>query len=712
MKSPELSVRGFAFAAALLVGVLPLASQAAQFGSGWTLAGNGRNAVIDVPVVFGTKSAPVANVSDAVTTVWKWDAINLKWAFFSPSLDLEQLAAFATSKGYSVLKTIFPGEGYWVNATKATAITDSTAPAFALGPWSLTSGWNLVATGANLTAPQFSSAIAPFAATTVWAWDSTASNWYFHAPSLDSSALANYVAQNKYLGFGSRTLNPTTGFWVNRAAVQGSPTANLVPLDQAKHMFSELRTTFNSISNSAKTGALDDQVRRMDGDLNGVVLPTAYDVLHRSIALDMGIKLFRDVKRGQAFARPFSTAPGVYFGANVYYDWQNDHEIFPGLNLNSVNRVLGFGYMTCGTNALSGRTSTAVTSVTCFVFGEKFPTAVNSTTTSEPFVRFTITETGTDKYAFQAQGRIRTTVSGTGTSADTGASYSGTVIANTVDANGKVQAFTLAGDIPALTQGTDKVSTNLTIARSLQVAGSPNAIYRYTLTGSLAGVNSLGVSRMSLALETGSYFDLLEDSLGKAQKHGVKELNLVGAMQTTGTRFNGTLNAKAFSVDGDGVGYTPTDVAFTGAISDISAGGSGAILDVKLNAAISNYTAFRSRQALTGSNYRRGSLVLNGTVKLPSRPTMALTLTQTDTGPNTASLSGQYTYDNGLVVTIAGTNDNRVSANDMLSFTNQDGIVYARPGVGNGTITKGGTTLGQVIKDVIYYSDGVFESLK
>lgn len=698
MKISDFAFARVALAAALVLGAGHGAAHAAQFGPGWTLSGNGRNAVIDVPMAFGTRSVPVANVSDAVNTVWKWDAFGQKWAFFTPTMDLDQVATYAASKGYAVLKTIFPGEGYWVNAARATSLADTGAPAFTLGPWGLTGGWNLVASGSNLTAPQFSASIAPFSVTTVWAWDSANANWYFYTPSMDATQLASYIAQKNYLDFGGRVLGDATGFWVNRAAVTGSPTANLAPLDQAKQLVSELRTTFHSLSNTAGTGSVDVQARRMGGDLNGVVVPSTQDVVRRAEALMLGTRLFRGVKRAETTGFTFNTT------TLKYTLWQNEYQFF-----NSSARMPGAGFVFCSTNALASSASTAVTSVTCSVYSPKYPIFVNGTTSSDKFVVLTLNETAADQYSFTAQGKETTTVSGTPSTANIGGSYTGT-LSKTIDANGNLQAMVLAGEFPALSQGVVKVAVNLNMARGLQTAGTP-ATYRYTATGSIASLDANGANVLSFGLETGSYYDNLEDSFGNAQANGTRELNLVGVMQTRSTRFNGTVNAKAFTADADGLRYIPTDVSFTGSISDISPGGSGAILNVTLTGAVSSYSTYRSSQPTAGTNYVHGSVTLNGTVQLPSRPVMALTLSNTATTAATETLSGHYTYDNGLVITIAGTSDSSNAANDTMSFTNQDGVVLTFPATGNGTISKGGTTLGQISNGMVNFSDGIFESL-
>ncbi len=88
---------------------------------GWNLLGYSDSAAVNVANAFGD--------TNKVTTVWKWDAANLKWAFYSPSFTSAELATYAESKGYAVLTTINGGEGFWVNAkTPFTAILPAPAP--------------------------------------------------------------------------------------------------------------------------------------------------------------------------------------------------------------------------------------------------------------------------------------------------------------------------------------------------------------------------------------------------------------------------------------------------------------------------------------------------------------------------------------------------------------------------------------------------------
>lgn len=75
---------------------------------GWNLLGNDQDQPLAIATVFGD----VRNV----TTVWKWDVASTGWQFYAPSMDAASLQSYASGKGYGVLSTINPGEGFWVNA--------------------------------------------------------------------------------------------------------------------------------------------------------------------------------------------------------------------------------------------------------------------------------------------------------------------------------------------------------------------------------------------------------------------------------------------------------------------------------------------------------------------------------------------------------------------------------------------------------------------
>ncbi|OIQ71040.1 hypothetical protein GALL_473470 [mine drainage metagenome] len=194
---------------------------------GWNLLGNASDQSVPVDVMFSDKSL--------VTTVWKWDAGASGWQFYTPTLLASELQTYASSKGYGVLTTINPGEGFWVNASTK---VKTSLPAFAGAPFylrakQLVQGWNLVATADNVTpaafnltltdplAPPPATGSVPINLTTLWAWDNPQSKWYFYSPSLEGqggTALFGYTDSKGYLDFTAtgKLLDSSMGFWVNK----------------------------------------------------------------------------------------------------------------------------------------------------------------------------------------------------------------------------------------------------------------------------------------------------------------------------------------------------------------------------------------------------------------------------------------------------------------------------------------------------------------
>ncbi|HLA35203.1 MAG TPA: YDG domain-containing protein [Rhodocyclaceae bacterium] len=198
---------------------------------GWNLLGNSSAGAFAVDSLFGDANKAV--------TVWKWNASRQRWAFYSPFLTNEQLSSYAASLGYDVLETIDGGDGFWVNAADSWSVdlpAGATIRTEELRA-KLLPGWNLVGLGELKTPRELHAALNPAGLTSVatppavgqaatylqslWTWDNARANWYFHAPSLDSSGeLADYLTRKAYLDFtaNNKTLGPGVGVWLNRPA--------------------------------------------------------------------------------------------------------------------------------------------------------------------------------------------------------------------------------------------------------------------------------------------------------------------------------------------------------------------------------------------------------------------------------------------------------------------------------------------------------------
>lgn len=200
-----------------------LAGVSVPLATGWNLVGTGAGGTVSVASVLGDASK--------VTSVWKWLRDTARWAFYAPALDAQggsALADYAANKGFAVLSTIDPGEGFWVNAKTVFTLPLPAGTAVSAESFqtTLVTGWNLVATGDKLTPAAFNNGLSvtspqpgvtPINVITLWTWDSLLSNWYFFAPSKQADgSLPAYILSKGYLSFGAKTLDPAMGFWVNK----------------------------------------------------------------------------------------------------------------------------------------------------------------------------------------------------------------------------------------------------------------------------------------------------------------------------------------------------------------------------------------------------------------------------------------------------------------------------------------------------------------
>lgn len=198
--------------------LLPMltSAQTQTLPPGWSMVGNDTGADLNVPIVFGNATTPTA-ISSSVVSVWSWNNAQSSWNFHAPSMTADALANYAAVKGYSVLTSLSPGDGYWVNAKSAfTRMTGSGTNSTGI---QINSGWNLVSTAVAIDGLKylFGDADTPSSISsgviTVWSWDNANSRWNFFAPSMTAQQVSDY-AQTK--GYGVLTsIAKGQGFWIN-----------------------------------------------------------------------------------------------------------------------------------------------------------------------------------------------------------------------------------------------------------------------------------------------------------------------------------------------------------------------------------------------------------------------------------------------------------------------------------------------------------------
>ena len=166
------------------------------------------------------QSVPVASLYGDVTlvrSVWVWNGSG--WLFYSPTLDAASLQNYAASKGYSVLSTLAPGQGYWIDATTAHTLPVQQGKAYTVSPASVSKGWNMIASGSAITPALLNLSLGTAGAASpninsLWTWDNPTSTWYFYDPALDAqggTALADYIASRGFVAFGQQSIQQGTG---------------------------------------------------------------------------------------------------------------------------------------------------------------------------------------------------------------------------------------------------------------------------------------------------------------------------------------------------------------------------------------------------------------------------------------------------------------------------------------------------------------------
>lgn len=262
-------------------------SQTLGFGPGWTLSGNGLKKSLPVAELFGTKDSPIAGVSDVVVTVWQWDGTDSKWLLFAPSMTAAELDSYAQSKAYGVLTSIAPGSGFWVNAKSAVTLsgTQSGSPATMTvddlpEQWSLNAVYSPITPAAlnvssSFMPPQPGQSTVSFV--TLWAWDSATMNWFFYAPSLDSTALASYISSKGYLDFsaGNKKLQSGVGFWVNKAGDPKDTPPEIFPSGMAVAAPTAAPEAPTTAGTPDGTGAAQSQMAQAAGQISSVLNETA-----------------------------------------------------------------------------------------------------------------------------------------------------------------------------------------------------------------------------------------------------------------------------------------------------------------------------------------------------------------------------------------------------------------------------------------------------
>jgi hypothetical protein len=146
-----------------------------------------------------------------IISLWKFK--NNNWSVY---LQNGTTASYAASKGFGVMSSVAPREGFWLNANApmVLSVTADTSPL----PIQFVAGWNLLglATMNQATIAEIGSAAASqgFSVISVWKWNGT--TWAVNLPGISDGGAAYALSK----GFTVCTsVTQLEGFWVNTSAL-------------------------------------------------------------------------------------------------------------------------------------------------------------------------------------------------------------------------------------------------------------------------------------------------------------------------------------------------------------------------------------------------------------------------------------------------------------------------------------------------------------
>jgi len=500
------------------------------------------------------------------------------------------------------------------------------------------------------------------------------------------------------------------------------------PVNLAKAMFAELRTTLNSFSNPG-TGFLDTQATRMNADLNANVAPELTKVSSRIGTLGTAMAMFEDAK-----AYPSSNTFGLVVQSNPS---QGIDTTLSGLFRKSGSHEgvwNGYGsHDVCWTDSAAGVNS----KVSCAHAGYGDADHVNNRI---KYVVYVLTSSTANQYSYTAtRYNIPVTVNVDGQTALGAATLAASVPAGSgtlskTSSGTTLTGLTINGTLPpsatnpdgTLATGVDTIAISA-VRTALTAANN----FHYAMSGSVATTNLADASKVvTLSLDNGSYFDS-DETASATGGNKVVAAKLVGTAKTSATKFTGALDVGSFKNNADGFYYSPTSIVFNGSISDTSVGGAGEMLTGKLEAAVPDYNLYHSiqgvptatvspvatavpdynpypsTQAQSATNYLKATVTFTGTVQAPSRPALKLVVAATKTGVSTGTVTVDYSYGSVWIRGNGGTS----ATGNTLTLSNQNGVQVVLNSQSAGTVTKSDTTLATIGNGRINYSDGTYESL-
>ena len=529
----------------------------------------------------------------------------------------------------------------------------------------------------------------------------------------------------------SNLIADTTG--INRLVISQpttTPPSVASPVDQAKAFMATLRSNAKALD--ASDLSLKTELQKVADDVTGRTAPIAESNINALNVALYAARFWNDVmvtpNAPFTQTRNIGSTSNPVGGCGLYSDTNY---------LTLATSKAEAKYVACGTNLKNvWATNASGEFKQCTVVGDLCSTKWSIRVRLHPDAavanKFTVyTRTRAATYTLQQNGQPAEPVDGNGNKTgrtEYGAAFPGNIATLTTqrDGNGNLTSASLVGELSsAFSIGGGSVYWDSGLGRMVFKENTASVLgdkHNVSLTGALTKVGTLEKLAVAgsieliktNALETrielgdGSYLQATPDANGSYDTtNGSQEMLIKLAAKTAVSAITGDLKIGAFKLDSSNTSYIPTEISFKGTVqrNDVS------FFEGTLTAKALNHATLNSTLPRSDTNPQVMSAEFLGKVMIPTRPTMTVSLSATNTdmgNSSTTQTTGQYSQ--GLItINLSGS---RSAASNVTTLTSTNGLklvidesktIYP--------LTKGVDNVGSfsTVTKILTYADGVFE---
>jgi len=231
----------------------------------------------------------------------------------------------------------------------------------------------------------------------------------------------------------------------------------------------------------------------------------------------------------------------------------------------------------------------------------------------------------------------------------------------------------------------------------------------YSFGGELGAVKA-GQPAGKVEIDNTSFLRaVLPASTGKVGVNATNELQVTLRGSMGNTMVSGTLRAWEGKQDKSKTTYVPTRLSFAGSLKHLDA----TVFSGNVALTRNGYANYDASAAASATNFVADTLEIGGSLAVPNRPTLSLTVGASRTGPDTTDISAQYR--DGTSVINASVTTKAGERHPLVKVSSAEGVAFSFTSTSVPVkVTKDGAVTAELdlAKGIITYIDGNTESLQ